>query len=103
MDSIPDYTLYTMTAPSNATAALLAEVKRDWLIDDGICQMIGYQMASKVGAVTPAEKSKGTSWTCVYNFSNRINKLHTNFRVNSLCTVGTTALRSQNFQELPCF
>ena len=39
---------------------------------------------------TPAEKSKGTSWTCVYNFSNRINKLHTNFRVNSLCTVGTT-------------
>ena len=52
MDSIPDYTLYTMTAPSNATVALLAEVKRDWLIDDGICQMIGYQMASKVGAVT---------------------------------------------------
>ena len=51
-DSIPDYTLYSMTAPSNFTVALLAEVKRNDLFDNGICQMIGYQMVSKVGAVT---------------------------------------------------
>ena len=49
--SVPDYQMYTVRiSPRNKIVALLAEAKQKWS-DDGVCQLIGYNMVSKVSSV----------------------------------------------------